>query len=81
MLLIWLFSVMLWVQVRLGGVERHHSDYEDYVNKQTSNYSSPFNVYLSFDGRLDTVSAYDAAKNLAYDTTFDVDGELTCMYV
>jgi len=27
-----------------------------------------------FDGNLDKISAYDAAKRLAYDTTFDIDG-------
>jgi hypothetical protein len=30
---------------------------------------------------LTIISAYDAAKNLAYDTTFDVDGDLTCVWM
>jgi len=63
------------------GAETHHSDYEDYVNDRTSSYNAQFDVYLSFDGVLSNVSAYDAAKNLAYDTTFDVDGDLTCVWM
>jgi len=63
------------------GAEVHHSDYETYVNGRTSSYSAEFNFYLSFDGSLITISAYDAAKNLAYDTTFDVDGDLTCVWM
>jgi len=63
------------------GNETHHKDYEDYVNKRTSNYSAEFNSYLSFDGSLTKISAYDAAKNLAYDTTFDVNGDLTCVWM
>jgi len=63
------------------GAEVHHSDYETYVNDRTSSYSAEFNSYLSFDGSLTTISAYDAAKNLAYDTTFDVDGDLTCVWM
>src|SRR3990170_9127856 len=63
------------------GAEVHHSDYETYVNERTSNYGAEFNSYLSFDGSLAMISAYDAAKNLAYDTTFDVDGDLTCVWM
>jgi len=63
------------------GTELHHGDYETYVNGRTSSYSAEFNSYLSFDGNLTTLSAYDAAKNLAYDTTFDVDGDLTCVWM
>ena len=63
------------------GAEVHHSDYETYVNERTSSYIAEFNFCLSFDGSLTTVSAYDAAKNLAYDTTFDVDGDLTCVWM
>jgi len=61
--------------------ETHHSDYENYVNQRTSSYNSEFNSYLFFDGNLSIISAYDAAKNLAYDTTFDVDGDLTCVWM
>jgi len=63
------------------GEEQHHSDYENHVNDRTSNYEAEFNVYLSFDGVLSDLSAYDAAKNLAYDTTFDTDGDLTCVWM
>jgi len=61
--------------------QQHHKDFEDYVNDKTSNYDSEFNVYLSFDGVLSNISAYDAAKKLAYDTTFDVEGDLTCVWM
>jgi len=64
------------------GAEKHHSDYEDYVNAQTSTYDSAFISYLVFDGQLETLSAYDAAKNLAYDMTFDSSGKgLTCIWM
>lgn len=63
------------------GSETHHSDYEAYVNRRTSSYDAEFNVYLSFDGELRKVSASEAAKELAYDTTFDVDGDLTCVWM
>ena len=63
------------------GAEQHHSDYETYVNQRTSSYNAEFNSYLSFDGSLTIISAYDATKDLAYDTTFDVDGALTCVWM
>jgi len=63
------------------GKEQHHSEYEAYVNEKTSSYDAQFNIYLTFDGVLNNISAYDAAKNLAYDTTFDVDGNSTCMWM
>ena len=58
------------------GAENHHSDYKGYVNAQMSTYDSAFNSYLIFDGQLETLSAYDAAKNLAYDTTIDSSGKV-----
>ena len=63
------------------GDEVHHSDYEDYVKEKTSSYSADFNAYLSYDGRLDNVSAYNAALQLAYNTTFGVNGSLTCVWM
>ena len=63
------------------GAEVHHSDYETYVNERTSNYGAEFSFYLSFDGSLTTVSVYDSVKNLAYDTTFDANGNLTCIWM
>jgi len=61
--------------------KENHDDYEDYVDKKTTSYDTSFNAYLSFDEVLNNVSAYDASKNLAYDTTFDVDGDLTCVWM
>jgi len=61
--------------------EVHHGDYEDYVDKRTDNYTDEFNSFLKYDGSLTATSAYDAAKNLAYDTTFDKDGDLTCVWM
>jgi hypothetical protein len=63
------------------GNEIHHSDYEDYVNSKTSTYNAEFNMYLSFDGTLTDITAYDAVKELAFDTTFDVNGDLTCVWM
>lgn len=63
------------------GAESHHSDYEGYVNARTSNYSAEFNTYLYYDGRLENISAYDLALQLAYNTTFGVDGSLTCVWM
>ena len=64
------------------GSETHHSDYENYVLASTqSYYSEEFDPYLVFDGTLTEVSAYDAAMSLAYDTTFDVGGDLTCVWM
>jgi len=63
------------------GAEQHHSDYEDYANYRTNSYNDDFNIYLSYDGSLNTITAYNAARNLANDTTFDVDGDLTCVWM
>jgi len=64
------------------GAELHHSDYEEYVGKKTSWYYSEWSAYLSFDGDLRLITAYDAAVELAYDTTFDRSGRgLTCVWM
>lgn len=63
------------------GAEQHHSDYENYVNSRTNSYDDDFNIYLSYDGALEIITAFDAAVDLAYDTTFDVDGDLTCVWM
>jgi len=63
------------------GPEVHHSDYESYVNERTNSYNDEFDSYLAFDGNLGIIPAYDAARVLAYDTTFDVDGDLTCVWM
>ncbi len=58
-----------------------HSNYENYVETRTNAYSDTYNTYLSFDGNLQTLSAYDATKNLAFDTTFDHGGTFTCVWM
>jgi hypothetical protein len=63
------------------GAETHHGDYEAYVNERTNTYSDEFDSFLTFDGSLDLISAYDAASALANDTTFDLDGGSTCEWM
>jgi hypothetical protein len=63
------------------GTELHHSDYEDYVNDRTSSHNAEFNAFLLFDGSLDAISPYEAAKKLAYDSTFDLNGNLNCTWM
>lgn len=63
------------------GEKTHHSDYETYVNGRTDSYADEFNTFLDFDGTLSNVSAYNATLMLAYDTTFDADGDLTCVWM
>jgi hypothetical protein len=63
------------------GAEQHHSDYEDYVDTRTNSYQDTFNSYLAFDGNLTTKTAYDAALALAHDSTFDDNGNLTCVWM
>jgi hypothetical protein len=63
------------------GTEQHHSDYENYVQTYTNSYQDNFNSFLVFDGTLSATLPYDAAKTLAYDTTFDVNGDLTCVWM
>jgi hypothetical protein len=41
------------------GAEKHHSDYESYVNEHTNNYMDDF-FPLTFDGVLSEISAYNA---------------------
>jgi hypothetical protein len=63
------------------GTEVHHSDYEDHVNDKTDTYNSTFTMYLRFDGSLTSLSAYDAAKNLAHNTTFGDGSTLGCLWM
>jgi hypothetical protein len=58
-----------------------HSNYESYVETRTNAYSDTYNSYLLFDGALSTLSAYDAAKNLAFDSTFDEGGTFNCVWM
>ncbi len=61
--------------------ETHHSDYEDHVKSKTTSYTSTYDSYLVFDGNLQTLQAYDAALNLAYDTTFGGINQRTCVWM
>ncbi|MDH5532090.1 MAG: zinc dependent phospholipase C family protein [Candidatus Bathyarchaeota archaeon] len=63
------------------GKGQNHSKYEGRVNTRTDSYEDEFNSYLAFDDVLAVISAYDAATQIAYDTTFDVDGDLTCVWM
>ncbi len=63
------------------GAETHHSDYETYVEERTNSYNDEFNTYLVFDGTLSLTTAYEAARDLAYDTTFDAGEGLTCVWM
>jgi hypothetical protein len=63
------------------GAETHHSDYETYVQGRTDSYADDFNSFLVFDGNLGALSAYDAALTLANDTTFDANGQYTCVWM
>jgi hypothetical protein len=63
------------------GTEIHHSDYEDHVNRETKDYASSFNSYLSYDGGLSSLSAYNATVNLAYNTVFGGTNNLTCVWM
>jgi len=53
------------------------TDYEASMNARTSNYNSEFNSYLKLGSILDIISAYDMAKDPAYDATFDLGGDPT----
>lgn len=63
------------------GSETHHSDYENHVNAETGNYTSELDTYLVFDGALTVETAYHAAVQLANDTTFDLNGDLTALWM
>jgi hypothetical protein len=63
------------------GSETHHSDYEDYVEAETNNYTATFDSYLTFDGTLDNVTAYDATLTLAFNTTFGDNGSYNCTWM
>jgi hypothetical protein len=67
------------------GTEIHHSDYEDYVDARTGSYSgigtNNFNSCLLFDGSLTNLTAYNAALDLAYDTTFGGSSHMTCTWM
>lgn len=57
------------------GAEKHHADYEDWVNGHTDSYGASFKTCLTFEGKPQQISPYDAALSIAHDTTFDDSGE------
>ncbi len=63
------------------GVEIHHPDYETHVNSITSTYSATYIKPLQFDGALTTLSAGDAARQLALDTTLDDGATYTARWM
>ena len=64
------------------GTEINHSNYENYVIDRTGSYTSTtFDPVLHYDGALTQISAYNATVNIAYDTTFDVDGDYNCTWM
>jgi len=76
------FAHVMGKKTEWGAVDRDiHEDYEGHVNQGTDSYDDDCNTYLAFDGVLSEITAYDAGLKLAYDTTFDVDGDLTCLWM
>ena len=59
----------------------NHDNYESYVETRTNNYTDTYSKYLLFDGTLQIISASNAARNLAFDTTFDNGGTYTCVWM
>lgn len=55
--------------------EKHHADYEDWVNDHTKNYDDSLKACLTFEGELQQISPYEAALSVAHDTTFDDSGK------
>ena len=63
------------------GTELHHSDYESSSDTRMDEYpEDDFTIYIVGDS-LDLTTAYDGAVNVAYDTTFDLDGSLSCTWM
>jgi hypothetical protein len=63
------------------GTETHHSDYENHVTAITTSYTASYIKPLQYDGTLTTLSAGDAAKQLALDTTLDAGGTYTAKWM
>ena len=62
-------------KITIWGEERHHDDYETWVDTITDRYNTTFASCLSFDGSLEPTqvqkTAFAIAIDLAHDTTFD----------
>ncbi|HIH89345.1 TPA: hypothetical protein HA344_09095 [Candidatus Bathyarchaeota archaeon] len=63
------------------GAETHHSDYENHATGITTSNSTTYIKPLQFDGALTTLSAGDAARQLALDTTLDGGGTYTASWM
>jgi hypothetical protein len=65
------------------GNEKHHSDYEKYVQRRTDKYAyGVFEIYLMFDGELDaTITAYRAAFQVGHITTFGNGKTMPCTWM
>ena len=65
------------------GSEKHHSDYEKYVQRRTDKYiDGTFEVYLIFDGELDiTITPYQAAYQVGDITTFGNGKIMPCYWM
>jgi hypothetical protein len=63
------------------GTETHHSDYETHANSVTITYSSTYLKPLQYDGSLTTLTAGDAARQLALDTTLDAGDTYTAKWM
>jgi len=60
--------------------EIHHSDYEDRVNEVSDSYDQG-TFLISFDGSIETTSAYDAATSLGLNTYSDDGGTYTAAWM
>lgn len=63
------------------GTEIHHSEYEDHVTAITKTYSATYIKPLQFDGVLITLTAGEAARQLALDTTLDGGATYTAKWM
>ena len=65
------------------GKEKHHSDYEKYVQRRTDKYhDGSFEIYLIFDSILDsTITPYQVACHIGYITTFGNGKSMPCMWM
>jgi hypothetical protein len=64
------------------GTEINHSNYENYVDARTGNYTSTtFDAMLNYDGALTVISAYNATVKIANNTTFDVGSQYNCTWM
>lgn len=83
----YIVDVGVWAHVMGAGTDwgsetgNNHANYEEYVNRRTSNYTDEFNKYLSYNGTLSVISAFDATEELANNTTFDNGQPYNCTWM